>query len=53
MIKVRPDLRIDPTLMRKARCKLIGHFRVAVNLTMRARLSAKLFIRKLVLFAYE
>ena len=31
----------------------IGHFRVAVNLTMKARLSAKLFIWKLVLFAYE
>ena len=30
----------------------IGHFRVAVNL-MKARLSAKLFIWKLVLFPYE
>ena len=30
----------------------IGHFRVAVNLIMKARLSAKLFIRKC-LFAYE
>ena len=31
----------------------IGHFQVAVNLTMKARLSEKLFIIKLVLFAYE
>ena len=31
----------------------IGHFRVAVNLIMKARLSAKPFIRKLVFFAYE
>ena len=33
--------------------EFIGHFRVAVNLIMEARLSAKLFIWKLVLFAYE
>ena len=31
----------------------IGHFWVVVNLIMKARLSAKLFIWKLVLFAYE
>ena len=31
----------------------IGHFRVAVDLVMKAKLSAKLFIRKLVLFAYR
>ena len=31
----------------------MDHFRVAVNLTMTARLSAKLFRWKLVLFAYE
>ena len=31
----------------------IGHFRVGVNLIMKARLSAKLFMLKLVLFAYE
>ena len=31
----------------------VYHFRVAVNLTMKARLSAKLSIRKLALFAYE
>ena len=30
---------------------LIDHFRVAMNLNMKARLSAKLFIRKLVFFA--
>ena len=31
----------------------IGHFRVAVNFTMKARLSAKRFISILVLFEYE
>ena len=31
----------------------IDHFWVSLNLTMKARLSAKLFIRKLVLFANE
>ena len=30
-----------------------GHFQVAQNLAMKLRLSAKLFIRKLVLFAYK
>ena len=33
--------------------KTIGHFRVAVNLIMKARLSAELFIWKLVLFAFK
>ena len=31
----------------------IGHFRVALNLISKARLNAKLFIQRLVLFAYE
>ena len=31
----------------------IGHFRVALNLITKAKLSAKFFMRKLVLFAYE
>ena len=31
----------------------IGHFRVVMNLIMKARLSAKLFIGKLALFAFE
>ena len=34
-------------------CCSIRHFRVVVNLTMKARLSAKLLTGKLVLFAYE
>ena len=32
---------------------VIGNFRVALNLIMKARLSAKLFICELVLFDYE
>ena len=41
------------TLSWRSTAVLIGHFRVAVNLIMKARLNAKLFIWTLVLFASE
>ena len=40
-------------ILRNVSLKTIGHFRAAVNLIMKARLSIKLSIQKLVLFAYE
>ena len=39
--------------MRRRENNRMGHFRVAVNLIMKVRLSTKLFIFKLVLFACE
>ena len=37
----------------KVIAKILGYFRVTVNLIMKARLSAKHFICKLILFAYK
>ena len=44
---------VSSSVCGRVKIEPIGHFRVALNLIMKARLCTKRFMGKLVLFAYE